>query len=149
MARRSEYVEHVLELMRGFGAVQAKPMFGGWGLWRDGLFFAIVAWDVLYFKVDEENRAAFEAAGLEPFVFETKDGRRTVLSYRAAPEEALESPVVMAEWARLGYEAALRAANAPARTVPAGPKKKPPRKPKRSAAGEKAPRKRRAREGAA
>ena len=32
MARRSEFVEHVVELMRSFGAVEPKSMFGGWGL---------------------------------------------------------------------------------------------------------------------
>jgi DNA transformation protein len=112
MPRRSETVEHLLELMKPFGAVTAKSMFGGWGLYREGLFFALVADDVLYLKVDDETRATFEAAGLEPFVFRTKDGTATAMSYRRAPDEALESPDEMARWARLGYGAAVRAAAA-------------------------------------
>lgn len=112
MARRSEFVEHVVETMRAFGAVEAKSMFGGWGLYHRGVFFALVAQDTLYLKTDAQNLGRFEAEGLAPFVFEAKDGRKTAMSYRQAPDEALESPAVMAEWARLGYEAALRAAAA-------------------------------------
>ena len=76
--------------------------------------------------MDDETRAEFEAAGLEPFVYAVKDGRKSVMSYYQAPEESLESPAVMAPWARKAYAAALRAAAA----------KKAPR----GAAGEKAPR---------
>jgi DNA transformation protein len=121
MPKRSEFVEHVLETMRRFGPVEAKSMFGGWGLYHQGLFFALIAEDALYLKTDDENRADFEAHGLEPFVYSMKDGDKLTMSYRQAPEEALESPDVMAEWARRGYAAALRAAA----------KKKPrPRKPR-------------------
>ena len=125
MPRRSETVEHLLELMRPWGVVTAKSMFGGWGLYREGRFFAIVADDVLYLKTDDETRAAFEAQGLEPFVFRTKDGTGTAMSYRRVPDEALESPAEMARWATLAYGAALRAAAAK------GPARKRPGKPKR------------------
>ena len=108
--KRSEFVEHVVEMLRGFGAVNAKSMFGGWGLYHQDRFFALVAEDTLYFKVDDENRADFEAEGQGPFVFTAKSGERTAMSYHRPPDEALESPEVMARWARLGYAAALRAA---------------------------------------
>jgi DNA transformation protein len=121
--KRSEFVEYIVETMRLLGPVEAKAMFGGWGLYHGSVFFALVAFDTLYLKVDEENRARFEAEGLEPFVFEAKDGRRTVMSYRRAPDEALENAEVMEQWARLGYEAALRAAAAKAK--PARPRRSP------------------------
>lgn len=105
-------MEHVIEMMRDLGPVEAKAMFGGWGLYHRGAFFAIVAADTLFLKTDAESRARFDAEGLEPFVFESKDGRSTAMSYRRAPDEALESPAVMAPWARLAYDAALRAAAA-------------------------------------
>jgi DNA transformation protein and related proteins len=122
MPRRSETVEYLVELTRPWGAVAAKSMFGGWGLYREGLFFALVADDVLYLKTDDETRAAFEAQQLEPFVFRTRDGTGTAMSYRRAPDEALENPEEMARWARLAYEAALRAA---ARKSPARRPTKP------------------------
>lgn len=109
MPKRSEFVEHVVETMRRFGPVEAKAMFGGWGLYHQGLFFALIAEDALYLKTDDENRADFESLGLEPFVYPMKDGQSIAMSYRSAPEEALENPEVMADWARRGYAAALRA----------------------------------------
>ena len=110
MAKRSEYVEHVLESMRAFGPVEAKSMFGGWGLYHDGLFFGLIAQDMLYLKVDEANRAEFESMGLGPFVYEAKVGDPIVMSYHQAPVEALESAAVMTQWVRSAVGAALRKA---------------------------------------
>lgn len=104
------FVAHVVETMRAFGPVEAKQMFGGWGLYHQGLFFALIAADSLYLKTDDGNRAEFESRGLEPFVYEMKDGDKIVMHYLQAPEEALETPVAMVPWARSAYGAALRAA---------------------------------------
>jgi DNA transformation protein len=112
MNPRGEFVEHVLETMRTFGAVDPKAMFGGWGLYHGGLFFALISDNVLYLKADAENLATFDARGLAPFVYESRLGEKTAMHYHQAPEEALESPEVMAEWARRSYAAALRAATA-------------------------------------
>ena len=109
MPRPSQFVEHVVETMRRFGPVQARAMFGGWGLYHQGVFFALIAEEALYIKTDDESRFDFEALGLQPFVYSMKDGESITMSYFQAPEEALESPEVMAEWARRGYAAALRA----------------------------------------
>jgi DNA transformation protein len=112
MPKRSQFVDHVVETMRAFGAVESKSMFGGWGLYHDGVFFALVAEDILYFKVDDETAADFDAGKLPAFVYESKVGERIAMSYRQAPAEALESPDVMEAWARRGYGAALRAVRA-------------------------------------
>ncbi|MBC8022353.1 MAG: TfoX/Sxy family protein [Burkholderiales bacterium] len=109
MAKPSEFVELVLESLRAFGPVATRRMFGGWGLYRDGVFFALIAGDTLYFKSDEGNRVQFERASPGPFTFEKK-GERIVTHYYAVPEDAFEDAEVMARWARLGYAAALRAA---------------------------------------
>jgi DNA transformation protein len=120
-----EFVEHVVESLRFFGPVTIRSMFGGWGIYRDGVFFALVAEDTLYFKGDEENRAQFERESPGPFTFEKK-GETIVTRYFAVPEDAFEDPRVMARWARLGYAAALRAAKRP-RT-----RRKPPSRSRRS-----------------
>jgi DNA transformation protein len=112
MPKRSEFVELAVESLRTFGPVTTRRMFGGWGIYRDGVFFALIAEDTLYFKSDEESRAEFERASPGPFVF-TKKGERIVTHYYAVPEDAFEDPRVMARWARLGYAAALRAAKKP------------------------------------
>ncbi len=110
MPQSREFVDFLVEQMLDFGAVSARSMFGGAGLYRDGLMFGLVADDVLYLKADEESRGAFEAEGLPPFTYETGDGRRTVMSYWRAPEACLEDGDVMAEWCRTAFGAALRAA---------------------------------------
>jgi DNA transformation protein and related proteins len=106
--RRNEFVEHVLELLAPFGHVSARRMFGGHGIYRDGLMFALVAGDVLYLKADGENRREFEDAGSEPFSYEARR-KRVILSYWRAPEESLESREAMQSWARTAFAAALRA----------------------------------------
>lgn len=102
------FVEHCLELLAALGAVRAKRMFGGWGLYVDGLFLALIAYERLYLKADADTRAAFEAAGCEPFVYSA--ATKTVsLGYWTAPAEALDAPALMLPWARLALQAALRA----------------------------------------
>ena len=83
-------------------------MFGGHGVFLDGLMFAIVTGDTLYLKADQMNRIEFEQAGCEIFGYTRKDKRATLNFFRA-PEDAMESPELMLPWARSAYAAALRA----------------------------------------
>jgi DNA transformation protein len=89
----------------------------------DDLFIALIAFDRLYLKADDETRAKFEAAGSQPFKYAKHDGETVVMSYWTAPEEAMDSPGAMAPWARLAVAAALRARQAkPVRKRKASPK---------------------------
>jgi DNA transformation protein len=115
--KTNEFVELVLENLRTFGPVTTRRMFGGWGIYRDGVFFALIADDTLFFKSDDESHDQFVRASPGPFSF-VKKGERIVTHYYAVPEDAFEDAAVMAKWARLGYAAALRAAR----------KRRPPRK---------------------
>jgi DNA transformation protein and related proteins len=103
-----EFAAYCLELLSPLGAVRAKKMFGGRGIYVDDLFIALIALEQLYLKVDDATRGHFEAAGCRPFVFETKD-KPIQMNYYNPPTEALESPAVMLPWARWALEAALRA----------------------------------------
>jgi DNA transformation protein len=105
---RNEFADYVLELMAGWAPVSARRMFGGHGLYREGLMFALIADDQLYFKTDAANAAQFERAGSRPFVYESKE-RTVQMSYWSAPEGCLESPAEMGEWCQSAYAAALRA----------------------------------------
>jgi DNA transformation protein len=104
----SDLVDHCLELLAPLGAVRARRMFGGHGLYCDELFFALIASDRLYLKADAQSQPAFESAGGEPFVYEAR-GRVTATSYWTVPAEAMESAAQMQPWARLALAAALRA----------------------------------------
>ena len=67
MAASEEYLAYVVEQLEGAGSILPKRMFGGFGLYADGIFFAIIGNDTLYFKVDDSNRKDYESAGMEPF----------------------------------------------------------------------------------
>ena len=103
-----DFVDYVMELLGPFGTVGARRMFGGRGIYLDGLMFAIVVEDTLYLKADEMNRIEFEQAGCEMFGYARK-GKRATLNFYRAPEDAMESPELMLPWARTAYAAALRA----------------------------------------
>jgi DNA transformation protein len=123
-------VDHCLELLAPLGAVRAKRMFGGHGLYIDDLFVAIIAFERLYLKVDAQSQPAFQAAGCEPFVYEGKATPIT-MSYWTVPAEAMESPDLMQPWARQAIAAALRARAA---KPSATPRKVRAAKPKATAA---------------
>jgi len=108
MPKRSEFVEYLLEMLQPLGEIRAKSMFGGWGLYADELFFAIVAEETLYFKVDGTNCPEFEERGLKPFRFEMRDKVATMRYYQP-PAEALDNRELLCAWARKGVEAAARA----------------------------------------
>lgn len=108
MAERPEFVEHVLELLAPLGGVTARGMFGGWGIFRQAIMFALILGDTLYLKVDDGNRAAFEAAGLAPFRYRGRT-KQVVLPYRMAPPDALDKAAELLPWARGAFDAALRA----------------------------------------
>jgi DNA transformation protein len=113
-----------VELLSPLGPVRTRAMFGGQGVYVDGLFAALIADGELFLKTDEVSREQFVAAGCTPFSYTTKDGERMVISYFRPPEEAMESPALMLPWARLAFEAALRAANAKVKKATRAPAKK-------------------------
>lgn len=108
MSTERAYVDYLLELLEPIPHVTAKRMFGGYGIFRDGLMFGLVADSTLYLKVDDENRADFAERDLEPFTYEAK-GKPMQMSYYQAPEEVLDSTDEMVAWADSAYGAALRA----------------------------------------
>ena len=67
MAGRSEFVEALVRRLTPLGEVRARPMFGGHGLFVDDQMFALITRaEALHLKADDENRGAFEAAGMKP-----------------------------------------------------------------------------------
>lgn len=77
--------------------IRARPMFGGVGIYSGELFFALIADDTLYFKVDDSTRPEFEARGMEPFrPFGDSGG---TMQYYQLPEDLLEDPDLLRPWA--------------------------------------------------
>lgn len=113
MPQRSEFLDFVIGQMAGLGQIRARAMFGGHGLYCNGLFIAIIADEQLYFKADARSQPRFEAAGLQRFQYQAR-GRTVQLMYYEAPTEVYDDARVMTEWGQLALAAAVRAAG-PAR----------------------------------
>ncbi|HKF73671.1 MAG TPA: TfoX/Sxy family protein [Stellaceae bacterium] len=62
-------VAHVLDMLRDWGGVSARRMFSGYGLFRQGAMFGLIARDTLYLRVDDRNRPEFAAAGSRVFSY--------------------------------------------------------------------------------
>jgi DNA transformation protein len=103
----STFVENLQDVFADFGPIATRRMFGGHGVYRDGLMFALVQDDVLYLKADAQNQASFTEAGLEAFQYEEK-GRRVRMSYFKAPPAILDDRSEAAAWAKRSSEAAFR-----------------------------------------
>ena len=103
----SDFIPFVQELLEDLGTVSARRMFGGHGLYHEGLMFAIVMNHQLFLKVDQHNRADFEALGLTPFTYEAK-GKSVALSYWTAPDAIFDHPQDAVRWARSAWDAAWR-----------------------------------------
>ena len=105
-----EFVNYVVDLMQSLGPVTAKGMFGGHGIFLEGLMFALIADGILYLKTDKDNENEFTARRLEAFTY-NKKGKQYKMSYYQAPDEALEDGDIMNHWANNAYSTALKAAS--------------------------------------
>lgn len=109
MAVSAAFRAFILEQLNRLAPVTARGMFGGVGLYTAGLFFAVIDDDTLYFKVDDGNRAAFEAAGMQPFRPFGPD--TPPMAYFEVPADAIDDPDALRPWLD-GALAAARAARA-------------------------------------
>lgn len=104
------YVLEMLEpLVRALGPIRIRSMFGGGGVYLEDTMFGLIADEVLYFKVDEGNRAEYEATGMGPFLYE-RAGRvaRVAMSYDQVPPDLMEDAHELSAWAGRAWEAARR-----------------------------------------
>ncbi|HYD41632.1 MAG TPA: TfoX/Sxy family protein [Anaeromyxobacter sp.] len=98
------FADHAVDLLSGLGPVDARRMFGGYGVYARGVMFALLYDDELFLKTDDETRDRFRAAGCRMWVY----GRMAETNYYRPPDEAHEDAEAMLPWAKLGLEAALR-----------------------------------------
>ena len=108
-----------LEQLSGVRGLQDRSMFGGVGIYAGDVFFALIASDVLHFKVDDSNRAEYAAAGSKPFKPYTD--RAMTMPYYAVPVSVLEDAETLVAWA----ERAIAVAKNARKTKPPARKTKP------------------------
>ena len=110
MARNARFIAFIADQLAPLGHVTTRTMFSGAGIYCDGTIFALVLRDTLYLKVDDANRADFQAAGSSPFSYEAKGRTVEINSYWRAPEHLYDDPDDMLTWARAALAAGRRAA---------------------------------------
>jgi DNA transformation protein len=99
MARaKDEYANFIVDKLSGLGNVHSRAMFGGYGIFHEGLMFALVSDDILYFKVDDTNREMYRKAGSEVFPHG--------ISYWRVPTDVFEDTAGLYEWADISIKIA-------------------------------------------
>src|SRR5215469_16084702 len=106
MAVSQSYREFVLEQLGRVTPVTGRSMFGGVGIYAHGLFFALIAEDRLYFKVDDATRREFEKRGMEPF---RPFGEDSAMGYYEVPADAVEDVNHLETWMRKAIDVATAA----------------------------------------
>jgi DNA transformation protein len=135
MVASHSFAEFLSEQLAPLGRITMRRMFGKTGVFCDGLMLGMVTDNTLYFRVDDENRAAFKEAASFPPLNYKKRGDSIDLSFWRAPERLFDEPDEFVTWARIALAAARRVAAKRGRTVPRRKSKAsanaPPRRPVR------------------
>ena len=106
MAVSQSYREFVLEQLGRVTPVAGKSMFGGVGIYAQGLFFALIAEDRLYFKVDDATPPDFERRGMEPF---RPFGEDSAIGYYEVPADVVEDENHLETWMKKAIDVAAAA----------------------------------------
>ena len=107
MATNSEFSRYLVDQFREYDGVDIRRKFGGSGLYRDDVMFGLVASDVLYLRTDDRNRGDFEVRGMKPFTYLHKNNKGPVeMPYSEIPDDVLDDPDILAEWAQKAFVAA-------------------------------------------
>lgn len=114
--RLSELAE---ELFGALGRISVRNMFGGGGVYCDGVMFALIAYGVMYLKADRQSQPRFEAEGMGPFVYQGKS-KPVAMSYWRMPERLLDDPDEAVDWGRDALRAARDVRTARTKAKPRG-----------------------------
>jgi DNA transformation protein and related proteins len=121
MVASDTFAEFLREQLAPLGRLTMRRMFGKTGVFCDGVMFAMVTENTLYFRVDDQNRVTFKEAESFPPLNYAKKGSTIDLSFWRVPERLFDEPDELVSWARAALAAAHRVA---AKRAPAAPKRK-------------------------
>ncbi len=95
-ATPDSFKDYVLDQLADLHGVTCRAMFGGYGLYRRGIFFGIIHKGRLYFKVTETTVGCYKAQGMKPF---RPNAKQTLKSFYEVPVDISEDPEYLTEWA--------------------------------------------------
>lgn len=102
--------DHYVDQLSDWGKITTRPLFGAVALYRSEQVFAMVWHGALYFKVDDQSREAYEAAGSHALGYVSKGEEHALKSYWEVPADVVESKDQLHHWAKRAYRAALKSA---------------------------------------
>jgi DNA transformation protein and related proteins len=94
-----QFQDFVLDLLAPLDPMPRR-MFSGVGLFHGGVMFGLLIRDAFYLRVDDKTRARFEQAGSAPFSYMRGDHMVSIAAYYAVPEDVLDQPDEVVQWAR-------------------------------------------------
>lgn len=97
------------EMFQSLGHITIKRMFGGKGIYHQGVIIALDLFDEIMLKADAESAPQFAEAGARQWVYQREGKSPVAMPYWSIPEEAYDDPDEMAKWVRLAWEAGIRA----------------------------------------
>ena len=103
VAIKEEYIQFIKEQLSDFGEVEMKKMFGGIGIFKEGIMFGMIGYGAFRLKVDKSNEANYVNKGMKPF---KPDPKKKGMPYWEVPIEVLEDRTLLKDWATLSYEIA-------------------------------------------
>jgi DNA transformation protein and related proteins len=105
MSTSNEFLIYIADQFSIFRPVQIRGMFGGSGIFCDGIMFGLIADDTVYLKSGVENLGDFEQENMPPFTYEGKN-KPIQMSYHRLPDQVLETPEELAQWAQKAFSIA-------------------------------------------
>jgi DNA transformation protein and related proteins len=108
MAVSSQYSAFILDLLGAVRPVVARRMFGGVGYYADGVFFALLFEDALYFRVDAQSEPRYIEEGMTPF--RPRGPRAGPMHYYTVPARLFDDEEALREWMAAALAAAQAAA---------------------------------------
>jgi DNA transformation protein and related proteins len=123
MSVSADFVTYVVDQLAATATVVSRRMFGGVGLYANGLFFGLIAEDTLYFKVDDSNRADYIRRGSKPFRPRAREPDTYSMNYFEVPADVIDDADELIVWARKALSVA--AASAASKRAGSRPRRKP------------------------
>ncbi len=108
MSSDGEIAESILARL-GPLPVTTRQLFGLQGLYLDGQYFGFVSDGAVYFRTDEESKAAYVERGMSTFQPKSRPrGPKTVDRNFTVPKDVVEDEELLREWALRAAQAAKR-----------------------------------------
>lgn len=108
MKTKSFHSSVMEELFDGISGITSRAMFGGYGIYREGVIFALIVEEDLYFKTDQGNVDDYKEAGSHPFTYQKENGKVIAMSYWLLPDQIMKNRQKLLEWIDLAHAASKR-----------------------------------------